>query len=73
MCRVPSRREKMTNLELIDRLCAVSTTLMDIVLEQQTALEQLRAGAENGLREKTEEAQRELDLLEYSLRRAGDE
>lgn len=63
----------MTNLELIDRLCAVSTTLMDIVLEQQTALEQLQTGAEDGLREKTEEAQRELDLLEYSLRRAGDE
>lgn len=61
----------MSNLELIDRLCAVTSELSRIVREQAYFIENcLSVDAESrkhfaALREK---AEAELDLIEYELR-----
>lgn len=59
----------MTNLELIDRLCDLTTKLIDIVLEQREFIMLHEDEEPPGLREKTEQALAEADLLEYGMRR----
>lgn len=61
----------MTQTELIDRLCAVTTMLADIVREQESIIEQHRMLDEEegqALREMRRAADKELDILEYNLR-----
>ena len=61
----------MTTMEIIDRLCAVTTMLADIVRQQESIIAQHRMlDGESGkkLAEKRDAAYTELDLLEYNLR-----
>ena len=69
----------MTQMELIDRLCAVNTLLTDIVREQaaimaQHGIEEIQTDAEteeslNGLFGKIERAVAENDAIEAQLRK----
>jgi len=69
----------MTQMELIDRLCAVNTLLTDIVREQaaimaQHGIEEIQTDAEtdaalNGLFGKIERAEAENDAIEAQLRK----
>lgn len=69
----------MTQIELIDRLCAVNSLLTDIVREQaaimaQHGIEEIKTEAEaeeslQGLFGKIERAEKENDILEMQLRR----
>lgn len=69
----------MTQMELIDRLCAVNTLLTDIVREQaeimaQHGIEEIRSDEETeesiqGLFSKIERATQENDVIEAQLRR----
>lgn len=61
----------MTTIEIIDRLCAVTTMLADIVRQQESVIAQHRMlDGESGkkLAEKRDAAYSELDLLELNLR-----
>lgn len=61
----------MNALELIDRLCAVTTKLADIVRDQAQFIEQMEAVDEEikkQFAEKREAADEELDLIELKLR-----
>lgn len=61
----------MTTIEIIDRLCAVTTMLADIVRQQESVIAQHRMlDGESGkkLAEKCDAAYSELDLLELNLR-----
>lgn len=61
----------MTTMEIIDRLCAVTTMLADIVRQQESVIAQHRMlDGESGkkLAEKRDAAYSELDLLEFNLR-----
>lgn len=61
----------MTTMEIIDRLCVVTTMLADIVRQQESVIAQHRMlDSESGkkLAEKRDAAYSELDLLEYNLR-----
>lgn len=58
----------MTQIELIDRLCAVNTLLTDIVREQAEIMAQ--HGVENtGEMDKKKRAELENDLIEAALHR----
>lgn len=69
----------MTQMELIDRLCAVNTLLTDIVREQaeimaQHGIEEIRSDEASeesiqGLFSKIERATQENDVIEAQLRR----
>lgn len=69
----------MTQMELIDRLCAVNTLLTDIVREQaaimaQHGIEEIQTDAEteeslNGLFGRIERAEAENDAIEAELRK----
>lgn len=61
----------MTQMELIDRLCAVTTALADIVRQQESVIAQHRMlDTESGekIAAKREAAYAELDVLELNLR-----
>ena len=61
----------MSNLELIGRLCAVTTKLADIVREQALYIEQHHTVDDEAARlleEKRIAADEELDLIEIELR-----
>lgn len=61
----------MNALELIDRLCAVTTKLADIVRDQAQFIEQMETVDEEikkQFAEKREAADEELDLIELKLR-----
>ena len=61
----------MSNLEIIDRLCAVTQAQSDIIREQATFIEeQLTVDAEikKQFSDKRKAVDDELDLLEYGLR-----
>ena len=61
----------MNTLELIDRLCAVTTKLADIVRDQAQFIEQMETVDEETKKhfaEKREAADEELDLIEIRLR-----
>ena len=61
----------MGTLEIIDRLCAVTSLLAEIVKEQTIAIAQSEIAEEvkAELMEKQNKADEELDLLEYKMRR----
>ena len=61
----------MSNLEIIDRLCAVTQAQSDIIREQATFIEeQLTVDAEikKQFAEKRKAVDDELDLIEYGMR-----
>ena len=61
----------MNALELIDRLCAVTTKLADIVRDQDQFIEQMETVDEEikkQFAEKRAAADEELDLIELKLR-----
>ena len=64
----------MSSLEIISRLCEVTNTLADIVKKQQTVIEhsKIEEVVKAELRQQVEEADRELDALEYRTRRICD-
>lgn len=64
----------MSSLEIISRLCEVTNTLADIVKKQQTAIEhsKIEEAVKAELRQQVKEADRELDVLEYHMRRICD-
>lgn len=62
----------MTNLELIDKLCGLTTDLIDIVLKQREMLLMLAEEPE-ALTDKIDRTLRDADVLEYVLRKAGRE
>ncbi len=57
----------MTQAELIDRLCTVTTALSNIVREQASIIEQARLVNEEVAAQR-EAAENELDLLELAMR-----
>ena len=64
----------MTPLEIISRLCDVTTSLSGIVKKQQEIIEQskIEEAVKADLRQQVKEADRELDVIEYHSRRFGD-
>lgn len=64
----------MTPLEIISRLCGVTTSLAEIVSKQQEIIErsQIEEAVKEELRRMTKEADGELDVLEYHMRRICD-
>ena len=61
----------MSPLEIVSRLCGVTTALSDIVRKQQEIIERSKIEEEvkKELRKQVKEADRELDVLEYHIRR----
>lgn len=64
----------MRPLEIISRLCGVTTVLSDIVRKQQEIIEQskIEEAVKKQLRQQVNEADREMDVLEYHMRRYCD-
>lgn len=64
----------MSSLEIISRLCEVTETLSEIVKKQQTIIEQSKIEEEvkEELRQQVKETDRELDVLEYRMRKLCD-
>lgn len=64
----------MSSLEIISRLCDVTETLSAIVKKQQTIIEQskIEEAVKAELRQEIKETDRELDVLEYGMRRYCD-
>lgn len=64
----------MTTLEIISRLCGITTDLSEIVRKQQETIE--RSKVEEAVKEElcqmVDGAERELDVMEYHLRRIVD-
>lgn len=60
----------MTTLEIISRLCEVSSILSDIVKKQQETIERSKVeeAVKEELRQQVKEAERELDVIEYNSR-----
>ena len=61
----------MTPLEIISRLCDVTENLSSIVKKQQTIIEQskIEETVKAELRQDIKETDREMDVLEYGMRR----
>ena len=64
----------MTTLEIISRLCGITTDLSEIVRKQQETIERLKVeeAVKEELRQMVDGAERELDVMEYHLRRIVD-
>ena len=64
----------MSPLERISRLCDVTETLSTIVKKQQTIIEQskIEEAVRAELRQEVEETDREMDVLEYHMRKHCD-
>ena len=64
----------MSSLEIISRLCEVTETLSEIVKKQQTIIEQSKIEEEvkEELRQQVKETDRELDAIEYHMRKLCD-
>lgn len=64
----------MSPLEIISRLCDVTENLSSIVKKQQTIIEQskIEEAVKTELRQSIKEADREMDALEYGMRRYCD-
>ena len=64
----------MSPLEIISRLCDVTENLSAIVKKQQTIIEQskIEEAVRAELRREVEETDREMDVLEYHMRRYCD-
>lgn len=64
----------MTTLEIISRLCGITTELCEIVRRQQENIERSKVeeGIKEELRQSVDGAERELDIMEYHLRRIVD-
>lgn len=64
----------MSPLEIISRLCDVTENLSAIVKKQQTIIEQskIEETVKAELRQEVEETDREMDVLEYHMRRYCD-
>ena len=64
----------MTTLEIISRLCDITTKLSEIVRKQQETIERSKVEEEvkEELRQMVDGAERELDVMEYHLRRIVD-
>ena len=64
----------MSPLEIISRLCDVTENLSSIVKKQQTIIEQskIEETVKAELRQEVEETDREMDALEYGMRRYCD-
>ena len=61
----------MSPLEIISRLCDVTENLSSIVKKQQTIIEQskIEEAVKAELRQDIKETDREMDVLEYGMRR----
>ena len=64
----------MSPLEIISRLCDVTENLSAIVKKQQTIIEQskIEEAVKEGMRQQVKETERELDVLEYHMRKLCD-
>lgn len=64
----------MTTLEIISRLCDITTELSEIVRKQQETIEhsKVEEAVKKELRQMVDRAERELDVMEYHLRRHVD-
>lgn len=64
----------MSPLEIISRLCDVTETLSEIVQKQQTIIEQskIEESVKAELRHDIKDTNRELDTLEYGMRKYCD-
>lgn len=64
----------MSSLEIISRLCDVVENLSAIVKKQQTIIEQskIEEAVRAELRHEAEEANKEMDALEYHMRKYCD-
>ena len=64
----------MTTLEIISRLCGITTVLSEIVRKQQETIERSKVeeAVKEELRQMVDGAERELDVMEYHLRRIVD-
>ena len=64
----------MSPLEIISRLCDVTENLSAIVKKQQTIIEQskIEETVRAELRQEVEETDREMDVLEYHMRKYCD-
>ena len=62
----------MSPLEIISRLCDVTENLSAIVKKQQTIIEQskIEETVKAELRQNIKETDREMDVLEYGMRRS---
>ena len=65
---------RMSPLEIISRLCDVTENLSAIVKKQQTIIEQskIEEAVRAELRQEVEETDREMDVLEYHMRKYCD-
>lgn len=64
----------MSSLEIISRLCDVTNALSDIVKKQQTVIEhsKIEEAVKEELRQMVKETDREMDVLEYRMRKICD-
>ena len=64
----------MTTLEIISRLCGITTDLSEIVRKQQETIERSKVeeAVKEELRQMVDGAERKLDVMEYHLRRIVD-
>ena len=64
----------MTTLEIISRLCGITTDLSEIVRKQQETIERSKVeeAVKEELRQMVDGADREMDVMEYHLRRIVD-
>ena len=64
----------MTTLEIISRLCGITTELSEIVRKQQETIERSKVeeAVKEELRQMVDGADREMDVMEYHLRRIVD-
>ena len=64
----------MTTLEMISRLRGITTELSEIVRKQQETIERskIEEAVKEELRQMVDGAERELDVMEYHLRRIVD-
>lgn len=64
----------MSSLEIISRLCDVTETLSGIVKKQQIIIEQskIEEAVKQELRQKIKETDKEMDVLDYGVRKYCD-
>lgn len=64
----------MTTLEIISRLCGITTELSEIVRKQQETIERSKVeeAVKEELRQMVDGADREMDVMKYHLRRIVD-
>lgn len=64
----------MTTLEIISRLCGITTELSEIVRKQQETIERSKVeeAVKEELRQMVDGAERELDVIEYNSRKYCD-